>query len=93
MTPKEAPEVLIAPERRAHILSPDLRTYTTRHERAAMRAALGDAATLCDALASEVIVQNTSRGRATKATRAAAATFTRAGDEIMRMRERVEVPR
>jgi len=54
-----------------------------------------DAATLCDVLASETLAQNKRRGgnRASREMAAEmAATFKRAGNEIMRMRDRVKVP-
>lgn len=83
------PEVLITPERIAHILRGDLAAYAEREQRVAMRAALGDAAGLCDALASELVAQNTRRGRITKRVAEMAADFKRCGDEIWRMRNAV----
>ena len=53
-----------------------------------------DAACLCDAMAKEIVAQhalNTGRRYVPKPIAALAAAFTRCGDEIMRMREMVEV--
>lgn len=89
--PLAEPTVLITPEKIALILRVDLATYAGRQERAAMRAALGDAAGICDVLASELIAQNTRRGRITRRVAAMAANFKRCGDEIWRMRDAVLV--
>lgn len=91
MSERQPPEVLITPERIASILRMSLASYETPDMRAAMRGALGDAAALCDALGSELIAQNTRRGRVNKRTAEMAAAFKRCGDEIWRMRETVRV--
>ncbi len=89
-------EVLLTPERLDSILRMGLEMYPQQAERVAARGALADAATLCDALASELIeAHRLSHGRRapSKALREIEAAFKRAGDEIMRMRDRVSVPR
>ena len=83
--------VLITPERVDQILRAGLSVYWGRNERAAMRSGMGDAAGLCDAMADELLAQQP--GRPSKAVREMAAGFRRCGDEIWRMRDRVEVPR
>ena len=85
--------VLITPERLDRILGLGFSLYKERGERAAARGALMDAAVLCDALASEYAAQNSRRGRnMSKAKLDVMFAFKRAGDEIMRMRDRVSVP-
>ncbi len=85
--------VLITPELLDSILSASLQVYEERRQRAAMRGGLVDAAALCDVLASEFVAQNRKGNRVpSKAVQEVAAAFRRAGDEIMRMRERVSVP-
>ena len=86
--------VLIAPERLDAILRSGLSLYKESALGLGPRGALTAAALLCDALAEEFVAQNR-RGRRvpSKAVREIEAAFRRAGDEIMRMRERVEVPR
>ena len=84
--------VLITPERLDRILRAGLSVYWGRNERAAMRSGMGDAAGLCDAMADELLAQHKHK-RPSKAVLDMAAMFRRVGDEIMRMRERVEVPR
>lgn len=86
-------DLLVTPEKLDSILREGLSLYRTREQRASARGALMDAATLCDALASEVLAQNSRSGRLpSKAKREIAAVFIRARNEIMRMRDRVEVP-
>ncbi len=84
--------VLITPERLDSILRCGLDLYRKRDQRVSARGALADAAALCDALAAEFLMQNKRRRVPSKAAMEIAAAFQRAGDEIMRMRDRVRVP-
>ena len=96
IVPRMSINVLMTPERLDRILRCGLEIYRSRHQRAAARGALMDAATLCDAMASETLAQyRLSHGKRvpSKAVQDIAVTFKRAGDEIMRMRDRVSVPR
>jgi hypothetical protein len=70
------------PWRRAadRVLEMGTRIYTSRAERAAMRGGMGDAAGLCDAIA---------RAQSSKELEAVAKLC---GDEIWKMRNRVQVP-
>lgn len=89
-------DVLITPERLDSILSLGLSLYRRPDQRAAMRGCLTDAAWLCDALASELIEQyRLEHGKRAPPKRMLDVVwaFRRAGDEIMRMRDRVEVPK
>ncbi len=82
----------IAPEYLFSLIAMDLGTYQSRHERVAMRAALGDAAILCDHMADAVQAQNKRRGHILKAAQEMAAAFKQCGDEIWLMRSMIEVP-
>lgn len=84
--------MLITPERIAALLRMSLTSYADHGQRVAMRGALGDAAALCDVMSSEIVSQNTRRGRINKRTAAAAAAFKRCGDEIFRMRDLINGP-
>jgi len=88
------PDVLITPEKLDHILAPGLRLYMTRDQRAAARGALMDAAGLCDAMADELVNQNRKGSwPPPRLVLQVAAVMKRCGDEIMRMRDRVDVPK
>jgi hypothetical protein len=66
--------------------------YKTRPERAAMRCVLGDAAGLCDAIASAIKIENKGnhgKGATTKQGRDRAAIAKRCGDAIWEMRKLV----
>lgn len=73
------------------ILACALSIYKTPDERAAMRGALGDAAALCDALATQIGHEHRSRGVIKKQGLALAAAVTKAADAIWQMREKIEV--
>lgn len=67
--------------------------YATRVERAALRCALGDAAHLCDAIMREIASEWKGRGGVTKKRGQELAEIAkRCGDEIWKMREKIEVP-
>lgn len=88
-------DVFITPERLDSILRLGLEVHQSRDQRAAARGALMDAATLCDVLASEFIAQHKighGNRAPSKMAQEISAAFKRAGDEIMRMRDRVSVP-
>ena len=88
--PQEVP-LLVTPEKLRALLDTDLRTYQDRGQRVAIRAALGDAAGLCDFMAAEIVAQNNHRGRVNRRIRDLEAAFKRCGDEIWRMRDQVKV--
>lgn len=97
---RRAAEVVEAEYRPTYLLEAErvilpraLKMYPTHNERAAMRGALGDAAALCDALATQIGHDNRARGRITKQGLALAAAVTRAGNAIWAMREKIDVPK
>lgn len=82
-------------EMKAHMLNMALDGYKTAGERAALRCALGDAASLCDGLAREIAEENRGRGgkgAVTKLGLKLEAIAKRCGDEIWAMREKISVP-
>lgn len=82
-------EQLKAAERLAHIAK---QTYRERGERAAMRCALGDASSLCDALARDIENQNRGfRGRVTVKGQELAKSVKIAAEAIWLMRERIKI--
>ena len=84
--------LLMTPERLDAIMNADMTTYRTRETRVALRAALGSAAGLCDAMAKELEYQNKGRGgHLNKEVVAMSNAFRRCGDEIWRMRDRVRL--
>lgn len=88
------PNVLITPEGIDHLVESSKRIYQQASERAAMRGGMMDAAALCDKLATEMIAQNRRGNRMPRRLALQmASAFSRCGDEIMRMRDRVEVPK
>lgn len=68
-------------------------TYVSPAERAAYRAGMSSAAAICDRIASDTKLANTSRGRVTNAGKALAAVATACGDEITSARECVKCKR
>lgn len=85
-------DVFITREYIETLLRSDLDIYNDTKGRAALRAALGDAAALCNMMATAVIDQNLRGGRTNKHIRDVAAAFDRCGDEIWRMRSMINVP-
>lgn len=85
-------DVFITREYIEALLRSDLATYDDTRGRAALRAALGDAAALCNTMATAMIEQNSRGGRTNKYARDTAAAFDRCGDEIWRMRSMIQVP-
>lgn len=72
------------------------RVYKTHAERAAMRCALGDAASLCDVIVRDIASAHRGRGgkgAVTKLGNELAAIARRCGDEIWQMREKIRVSR
>ena len=77
------------------LLRADLRTYETPGERAALRAALGDAAALCDHIAETVLSEARTRkgkGPPSKEGSERAAIAKRCADTIWDMRRKIDVP-
>lgn len=73
-----------------------MRTYRTPEERAALRCALSDAASLCDTLTKDIAAENRGnhgRGATTKRGRELAAVAKRCGDTIWALRDKITVPR
>ena len=67
-------------------------TYKERGERAALRCALMDAATLCDARARDIEKANAIRGgRVSQVGQALAHAVRTTGDALMAMREKIHV--
>ena len=56
----------------------------------AVRSAHGDAAHMCDAIAADILAENTVRGRVTERGKLMAAAVKRAGDAIWAMREKLK---
>jgi len=69
-----------------------LQSYPARNERVAMRAALGDASALCDAVASKIRHKNSRNGRLTKEGEALMAVATRVADVLWKYHEKITVP-
>jgi hypothetical protein len=74
------------------ILASSLSIYTSRDQRAAMRGGMSDAAALCDVIARQIVIENTSRGALTKLGKQLEAVAKRCGDDIWAMRSKVAVP-
>ena len=83
-------------EQVAYLLNMALDGYKTAGERAALRCALGDAASICDGLARVIAAENRGRGgkgAVTKRGLELEAVAKRCGDAIWAMREKIDVPR
>ncbi len=57
------------------------------HDIRSVRSGQGDAAHMCDAIAADILRENTKRGRVSKVAQQQAAALKRAGDAIWAMRE------
>lgn len=82
-------------EQVAYLLNMALDGYKTPGERAALRCALGDAASICDGLARVIAAESRGRGgkgAVTKRGLELEAVAKRCGDAIWAMRERIDVP-
>ena len=73
------------------LLEVALRMYHRPEQRVAMRGALGDAASLLDAMADEVGNDGRVRGRIKKEALAQSVLLSRAADRICAMRDKIEV--
>ena len=72
-----------------------LRLHPTREGRSGIRSGLGDAASICDLVAKSVERANPGRGKdsVSQVGQAIAHAIRSAGDKIMAVRDRIDVPR
>ena len=80
-------------EAERRILATALSIYKAGSERAAMRGAIMDACGLLDAIATNVQNDGRRRGYIKKRAREDALMLTRAADRLMKMRDKINVPR
>lgn len=75
-----------------NVLDADKKIYTSRRERAALRAALGTATMICDIQARRLAAANTHRGRLTHVGEFVVLEAKRCADAIWAARERIDIP-
>ena len=76
------------------IIDRALRLHPTREGRSGIRSGLGDAASICDLVAKRIEKANPGRGKnsVSQVGQEIATAVRRAGDEIMAVRDRIDVP-